>query len=159
MDAEISLLKKELRKNIVIKNKLLTQIDELDVFDETYDMKYQDLNFRINKYYQFIKIAEDSISELEKRKESIEKQKITKENVYIILSNFDKLYDKFTDAEKKEFVNNFISKIDIWAEPDKNGKFLKSIDFNFPVYFNGNETSSICLDKETTGEYVILLTK
>ena len=37
-------------------------------------------------------------------------------NVYQFLLYFDKLYDKFTDAEKKTFLSSFIEQVDIFEE-------------------------------------------
>ena len=42
---------------------------------------------------------------------NIQQQKISEENVYQFLLYFDKLYDKFTDLEKKEFLNSFVEQV------------------------------------------------
>ena len=70
---------------------------------------------------------------------------------------FDKLYDKFTDAEKKEFLNSFIERVDIYEQEQPDGRFLKHIKFRFPVYFNGKEIEEMSWDNETTVETVVLL--
>lgn len=57
-------------------------------------------------------------------------------NVYQFLLYFDKLYDKFTDAEKKTFLSSFIEQVDIFEEEQPDGRILKHIKFRFPVYFN-----------------------
>ena len=44
-------------------------------------------------------------------KESFQQQKISEENIYQFLLYFDKLYDKFTDLEKKEFLNSFVEQV------------------------------------------------
>ena len=46
------------------------------------------------------------------------------EKVYQFLTYFDKLYDKFSDAEKKEFLNSFIERVDIY-EQEQGKKVLK----------------------------------
>ena len=68
-----------------------------------------------------------------------------------------KLYDKFTDAEKKEFLNSFIERVDIYEQEQPDGRFLKHIKFRFPVYFNGKEIEEMSWDNETTVETVIAL--
>ena len=70
---------------------------------------------------------------------------------------FDKLYDKFTDLEKKEFLNSFVEQVDIYEQEQPDGRFLKHIKFRFPVYFGGGETQELCWDKESTVETVCLL--
>ena len=67
-------------------------------------------------------------------------------NVYQFLLYFDKLYDKFTDAEKKTFLSSFIEQVDIFEEEQPDGRILKHIKFRFPVYFNGKEIQEIGWD-------------
>ena len=67
-------------------------------------------------------------------------------NVYQFLLYFDKLYDKFTDAEKKTFLSSFIEQVDIFEEEQPDGRILKHIKFRFPVYFNRKEIQEIGLD-------------
>ena len=72
---------------------------------------------------------------------------------------FDKLYDKFTDLEKKEFLNSFVEQVDIYEQEQPDGRFLKHIKFRFPVYFGDRETQELCWDNESTVETVCLLSK
>ena len=63
---------------------------------------------------------------------------------------FDKLYDKFTNLEKKEFLNSFVEQVDIYEQEQSDGRFLKHIKFRFPVYFGDRETQELCWDNEST---------
>ena len=72
---------------------------------------------------------------------------------------FFKLYDKFTDLEKKEFLNSFVEQVDIYEQEQPDGRFLKHIKFRFPVYFGDRETQELCWDNESTVETVCLLGK
>ena len=87
------------------------------------------------------------------------KQKISGDNVYQYLLYFDLQYDKFTDKEKKEFLNSFVDRIEIYEDEQPDGRFLKSITFKFPVFYVGQEIRGISWDNETTVETVVLLTK
>ena len=78
-------------------------------------------------------------------------------DVYQFLLYFDKLYDKFTDAEKKEFMGSFIDRVEIYPERQPNGRILKHIEFRFPVYYEGNRIDSLSWDSETTAETVCCL--
>ena len=49
----------------------------------------------------------------------------------------DKLYDKFTDLEKKTFLKSFLSDVFIYEEEQKDGRILKGLRFKFPIYMNG----------------------
>ena len=99
----------------------------------------------------------NSIEEVKNRLLNIQQQKISEENVYQFLLYFDKLYDKFTDLEKKEFLNSFVEQVDIYEQEQPDGRFLKHIKFRFPVYFGDRETQELCWDNESTVECVTLL--
>ena len=101
--------------------------------------------------------VENSISEVKNRLLNIKQKKISEDNVYQFLLYFDKLYDKFTDLEKKEFLNSFVEQVDIYEQEQPDGRFLKHIKFRFPVYFNGSEIEELSWDNESTVETVCLL--
>ena len=103
--------------------------------------------------------VENNIEEVKNRLLNIRQQKISEENVYQFLLYFDKLYDKFTDLEKKEFLNSFVEQVDIYEQEQPDGRFLKHIKFRFPVYFGDRETQELCWDNESTVETVCLLSK
>ena len=114
---------------------------------------------RLYRLYDEIEGVENSIEEVKNRLLNIRQQKISEENVYQFLLYFDKLYDKFTDLEKKEFLNSFVEQVDIYEQEQPDGRFLKHIKFRFPVYFGDRETQELCWDKESTVETVALLSK
>ena len=71
----------------------------------------------------------------------------------------DMYYEKFTEIEKKVFLHNFISSVEIYQEPLENGQILKSVAFKFPVYYKGMEVDMFIPKFEKTLETVVLLTK
>ena len=101
--------------------------------------------------------VENNIEEVKNRLSNIRQQKISEENVYQFLLYFDKLYDRFTDLEKKEFLNSFVEQVDIYEQEQPDGRFLKHIKFRFPVYFGDRETQELCWDNESTVESIVLL--
>ena len=103
--------------------------------------------------------VENNIEEVKNRLLNIRQQKISEENVYQFLLYFDKLYDKFTDLEKKEFLSSFVEQVDIYEQEQPDGRFLKRIKFRFPVYFGDRETQELCWDNESTVETVVLLSQ
>jgi site-specific DNA recombinase len=132
-------------------------MDSLDITDRFYEKKYQDMETRLYRLYDEIEGVESSISEVKNRLLNIKQKKISEENIYQFLLYFDKLYDKFTDLEKKEFLNSFVEQVDIYEQEQPDGRFLKHIKFRFPVYFNNRETTDISWDNENTVETVVLL--
>ncbi len=157
LEQEIENLRKQLRQVLGAKNKLAQQMDSLDVTDRYYDRKYQDMQDRLDHFYDQIDEIEDSIAQVEVRIQNIRQQKLGSDNVYQYLLYFDKLYDKFTDAEKKEFLSSFVERVDIYEDELPDGRFLRHIKFKFPVFYNGQEIDGMSWDKESTVETVVLL--
>lgn len=159
LEKELSNMRKQMKQLVGAKNKLADQIDALDILDKHYDRKYQDMQNRMDKFYDEISALEDSIAEVEDRMLSIRQQKISGDNVYEFLLLFNKLYDRFTDKEKKEFLNSFVERVDLYEKEQEDGRFLKHIKFRFPVFYDGIETQELDWDNESTVECVVLLTK
>lgn len=159
LEAEIDALNKQLIQQIGAKNKLGQQMDSLDVSDKHYDSKYVDMQKRLDRLYEEIDSIEYEISTIQDRIDSIIQQKISGDNVYRYLLYFDKLYDKFKDMEKKQFMNSFIDCIEIYENKLPTGRFLKSIHFKFPLFYDGEEIIGLRWDKDTTVETVCLLTR
>ena len=137
IEKEIEGLEKQHRQLTGAKGRLGQQMDSLDIMEG----------------------VENSIEEVKNRLLNIRQQKISEENVYQFLLYFDKLYDKFTDLEKKEFLNSFVEQVDIYEQEQPDGRFLKHIKFRFPVYFGDRETQELCWDNESTVESCALLSK
>lgn len=78
----------------------------------------------------------------------MEQDAITLENIYTLLANFDKVYDKISDEEKKSLISSLIKEIEIFP-CDESELPLKSILFNFPVYKDGRDVYEFLWDKST----------
>lgn len=159
LQTELDSLCKQMRQLDWAKNRLGQEIDTLDFIDRHYDRKRSDLQRRMESLYDQMDETESHIDEIQTRIRNIDQQRISGKRVYQYLQYFDKLYEQFTDAEKKEFMGSFIERVDIYPERLPDGRFLKHIKFRFPVYFNGQETDEIGWDKESTVETVVLLSK
>lgn len=159
LEKEFENLEKRLKQLTGAKMKLGQQMDNLDVCDKHYDRKYQDMESRMDKLYDDIDVVENSLNEINDRMYNIQQQKISEDNIYQFLLYFDKLYDKFSDSEKKEFLNSFVEYIEIYKDEQPDGGLLKHIRFRFPVFFNGEEACDISWDNETTVETVIRLSQ
>ena len=159
LEAELTQLHKQLRQLNGAKTKLGQQMDSLDITDKYYDRKYQDMENRLYQFYEKIDSVEQQIDETETRIINIRQDRISEKNIYQFLLYFNEFYDRFTDAEKKEFLNSFIERVDIYEQEQPDGRFLKHIKFRFPVFFDGKETEELSWDSETTLETVVLISK
>ncbi len=152
IDAEIANCERQLKQISTSKKNLEYQIDRLAIDDRHYKKKLVDMQERLDKLYDEIAEIEEMEESLKIRKENIERNKISADNIYKYLLNFEKLYDKFNDEEKRTFIKNFVSEIQIYEEKQEFGQFIKSIHFKFPIYYNGRESDTMSLDKETQVE-------
>ena len=127
--------------------------------DSLYDKKYEDMQNRLYRLYEEIDSLEIEMEEVGTRIQSIKQEKINADNIYKYLIFFDKLYDKFTDIEKKEFISSFVEKVEIFEKEQDDGRVLKSLKFRFPVFFDGKEVEEIGWDNDTTVETVVLMSR
>lgn len=159
LDTEMETLRKQLRQLTGTKDRLGEQIDALDFDDPHYTRKTQDLQERQNRVYDQIASIEVSIAEVQTRMDNIRQRRISTDNVYQFLLYFDKLYDQFTDLEKKTFMNSFIERVEIYPERRSDGRIVKRIEFRFPVYFNSSKITGLGWDKTDMSETVCVLSK
>lgn len=157
-EKELANAKKVLKQLVGTKDKIILQIDTLDILDKNYDRKYDDLQKRLDTIYDKIGDAEDLVSETEDKLSNIQKDKITGDNIYNYLLMFDSVYDVLSDMEKKQFYNALLTDIQIYEE-EQDKQIIKSIGFKFPVFYDGEFTKRIIRDKEKTVETVVLLSK
>ena len=92
------------------------------------------------------------------RKSSIEMETITLDNIYKLMLNFGKLYDIISDEEKKSLITYLIKEIQIYPNGESEQP-LKSIEFNFPIYRDGQEVRRLLWEKGNTVETVCLLSR
>lgn len=151
--------REQLRQLSGAKKKLTDMIDRLDVTDKHYERKYQDMHDRLDNLYDKIGDIDDQLRDVNEKIQMAFEKQITSKQVYQILTCFDKIYFEMTDLEKKEFFRNFIDEIELYSERQSDGRIVKQINFNFPVYYNGNEGDAIRLPDENTVETVVLLSQ
>ena len=69
--------------------------------------------------------------------------------------NFGKLYDIISDEEKKSLITYLIKEIQIYPNGESEQP-LKSIEFNFPIYRDGQEVRRLLWEKGNTVDMVIM---
>ena len=135
-------------------------LDKLNVNDRHYDRKYQDMQERMDNLYDRNFGTEGDAFGCGDEDIRILRGADHRENrIYQFLLEFDKIYGKMTDLEKKEFMRTFIKAIELYPERDDSGRIIKQISFKFPVYYNGCEGDTIRLPKENTVEVVCLMVR
>ena len=160
MELELDSAIKSQRQALGLQRKLESELDKLDVSDKHYDRKYESISRRLDDAFDAIEEAEKKVADCEKRLESIKKQGLTRDSVYEALRMFDKVYMKMTDSERKAFVKTFIESIEL--NPVKKGKSafpIKSVNFRFPVSYDGKVVYTFSPPLATTDETVVLMSR
>ena len=139
------------------KDKLTRMMDRLDISDPHYDRKYQDMLDRQDTLYDRIAALEDSIAQVNQKIRDAGERRLTIEQICRILEEFDKLYYRMTDMQKKEFMRSVIESIELRPKEADEGRTLKQIDFKFAVYYDGIEGQQMWLLDEKHVETCVLL--
>lgn len=156
IEQEIAAAEKQLRQHYSIKSKIMEEIDTLDPDDRHYIIRKSDLDERLYKMYDKIEEAENNLMDARAKKQAIEADKITGDNIYKVLICFEKLYNVMNLLERKKLMEHLISEIQIYPERQPNGQWLKSIKFRLPIV---EKDIDLCLDNESHTECVIALSK
>ena len=156
IEQEIAAAEKQLRQYYSIKSKIMEEIDTLDPDDRHYIIRKSDLDERLYRMYDKIEEAENNLMDARAKKQAIEADKITGDNIYKVLICFEKLYNVMDPLERKKLMEHLISEIQIYPERQPNGQWLKSIKFRLPIVENDID---LCLDNGSHIECVVALSK
>ena len=115
-----------------------------------------DLDERLYRMYDRIEEAETLLIDARARKRAIEADKVRGDNIYRILTHFDKLYDVMNDSERQELMQALIAEIQIYEASLPSGQWIKSIRFRLPI-IDGD--TALTLDKCDGVETVVLLSR
>ena len=156
IEQEIAAYEKQLRQYYSTKSRLMDEIDNLDPDDRHFISRKSDLDDRLYKMYDKIEDAENGLMDARAKKQAIEADKITGDNIYKILVCFDKLYATMSEAERRKLVEILIDEVQIYPERQPNGQWLKSIRFKLPIIDHDLDLS---LDNQNRVETVCALSK
>ena len=156
IEQEIAAAEKMLRQYYSVKSKITEEIDTLDPDDRHYIIRKSDLDERLYRMYDKIEEAENNLMDARAKKQAIEADKITGDNIYKVLICFEKLYNVMNPLERKKLMEHLISEIQIYPERQPNGQWLKSIKFRLPIV---EKDIDLCLDNESHTECVLQMTR
>ena len=149
LNRELKNYESKLREIELNKTRLENEIDSLPEDTRFRERKIHDMTLRLDGLYDIIVELEEKIEDVLLRRKAVEQDAITLENIYTLLANFDIVFDKITDDEKKSLISSLIKEIEIFPR-DEAELPLKSILFNFPVYIDGEDACDFLWDKSTT---------
>ena len=141
LEAEKTRLADERAKLNTKKTKQLRRINELDIDDDLYDDLYDDL---MKSYRAYLGEINDQLASIE--------------NI-----------DDVSDADKKVLMNALLEKVEIFKEKQKDGRWVKSVQFKIPLnidgkpvdtmFFDDDEDTKNSLSNEKHVEMIVLLSR
>ncbi len=156
IEQELENYEKKLRQALTVKAKIIEEIDSLDPDNRHYIKIKADLDDRLYNMYDKIEEIENQLIAARAKKQSIEAEKLTSDNIYKVLICFEKLYAVMNEAEKRELIEELVSEVNIFEERQPNGQWIKSIKFKLPII---EEDMNISLDSDDSVECVVLLSR
>jgi len=160
IDKELANYRKALTQAKTVKETLEREIDTLPYDAPHRERKLQDLNRRLDRAYDELIEIEVKIDDLLLKREAVENNALTLEQVYKVLENFDLLFDKMSEEDKRKTVAYLIKEVEVYKEPqEKTISRLKSVTFNFPVFYKGSTTDKILWDNGTHVETMVLMSR
>lgn len=135
---------KEIRKELYHqeheKNRLGSELYNLDVLSEDYDTDYESIQERLDGVYDRIEELEASLKRMRKKHKEAQEGIRSIDNIRIILQNFGSFYGRMDCEERRELYRQFIERIEVYPEEQPDGRILKSIHFRFPVRYGRADT-------------------
>lgn len=116
----------------------------------------------MTRYYYYCKNTVNATGHKCTFRCNIEQSQIDADSIYGYLNAFNELYAECTDAEKKQFMQAFIERIDIFPERREDGNWIRNIKFPVPILRDGKEVArvdGISLDNEQFDEHTVSLEK
>ena len=113
---------------------------------------------RLDTLYDRIADLEEKISDVTDKISGVYDENITSKKLCQVLLQFDDMYKEMTDLEKKEFLNIFIERIDLFPERQDNGSVLKQIRFKFRIDYDAENGGKVLLNGNDV-ECVVLMSK
>ena len=156
IEQELQNYEKQLRQAYATKSKLMEEIDSLDSDDKHYIKRKADLDDRLYSMYDKIEEIENLLIAARAKKQAIEAEKMTSDNIYRVLVYFEKLYAVMSGIERRQLIESLVSEVQIYEERQPNGQWLKSIKFRLPII---EEDISVCLDNNSHVECVVLMSR
>ena len=158
IDKEIANFENRLSEIELNKARLEKEIDTLPADVKFRDKKLHDMNLRLDGMYEVMAEIEESIADARLRKKAMEEEAITLENIRKILLNFTELFDIMEEDEQKNLLTYLVKEIQL--NPNWESKSpLKYIEFNFPIYRNGEEVRKFMCESDSNVETLVVLSR
>ena len=157
LEKKLESLEAQRRQAEGVKARLERQMDSIPVDDAHYEQKIADLQRRYDDQYDILAEIAAQQDEVNAQLQLIRQEQITGEQIYQLLLAFNQLYPTFTEADQKRFMQAFVERVDIYPQKTKDGLWIRSITFHFPVPVEGEMVRQLPLESQTMHETVCCL--
>lgn len=145
-------LTKEREKLDSKKSKQLRRINELDIDDEFYDDLMKTYKDGLREINEQIAVIENQLYQNDLAIENAQGENLSTEVYKRIIDEMLDNIDDMTDADKKTLMNLLIEKIEIYTEKQKDGRWIKSVQFKIPLNIDGQVVNTLFFDEEEDTE-------
>lgn len=123
---------KQLERN---KGNLERDIDNIMEDDKSADRKRKDMNRRLDKIYEDMEELEVQREGSLNKLSAVQEQQLNQEKIFQLLLNFDKIYDKLTNDEKRKLLHSLISEVEIYRKDEikETKTYIKKVKYAFEV--------------------------
>ena len=116
LDQEIANYERQLRQCFANRDSIMADLDSIDYEDKHYRRRKADLEERLYKTYDKIEEMEVALVVAKAKKRSILSDKISGDNIYKARVFFDRMYDNMNEAERREFIEQLIERVEVYEE-------------------------------------------
>lgn len=150
LEEDLRNLRKSLRGEEMRNRKLGEDLDNLYIFDDDYDKKYDGIQSEIDAAYDKIDGIDSEITKKMKKLSAVKQGIHSADKIVELLDCLKRLYDHMTCEERRKMYRLFIDRIEVYPEHPE-GKIIKSIVFKFPVFYGEDEV----VEGKTPDEQII----
>ena len=163
LQQRLNIIQEQRRKAVLAKDYRALEIDQLDVNDPAYKMKREDLQERLDKFYDEIHGYDTAIEEIQLDMAREMESELTMKNAHEILQLLVANAEKgLTESELRDVIHDFIKEIRIHKKKTPDG-WIKDVMFNFEVVLSADQFEFADDDTfkngETTDETVVQLVR
>ena len=145
---------KQLERN---KGSLERDIDNIMEDDKSADRKRKDMNRRLDKIYEDMEELEAQREGSLNKLSAVKEQQLNQEKIFQLLLNFDKIYDKLTNDEKRKLLHSLITEIEMYRKDEikETKTYIKKVKYAFEV----ENVAQNLGNKGNGGETIVLLSQ
>ena len=169
LEAEKTRLVDERAKLNTKKTKQLRRINELDIDDNLYDDLMKSYRAYLGEINDQLASIENLLYQNELAIENAQGENLSTEVYKRLIDATIENIDDVSDADKKVLMNALLEKVEIFKEKQKDGRWVKSVQFKIPLnidgklvdtmFFDNDEDTENSLSNEKHVETVVLMSR